>query len=96
MVESPETYIIESSPVDLKGVNMSKPLYNNPHANADIEIVTNREWLATLSDEDFARQVLDVARTCQIDFTKKKCARIQEQERMFINWLKSQTFYTKM
>lgn len=73
---------------------MAKLVYN-PIPNTDIEIGTNREWLATLTDEEFAREVLDVARMIQIDFTKGKSAKIKDQERSFVNWLKAQTFYTK-
>lgn len=74
---------------------MSKLIYN-PIPNTDIEIGTNRQWLETLTDEEFAEQVMDVARTVLFDFTKKNYkVTTKDQERSFANWLKAQTFYTK-
>ncbi len=74
---------------------MSKIVYN-PIANTDIEIGTNRQWLETLTDEEFAEQVMDIARMVLFDFTKKNYkVTVKDQERSFANWLKAQTFYTK-
>ena len=72
---------------------MAKNLMYNPVGDGDFEIVTNREYLNTLTDEEFAREVLDVARVCQIDFTKSKTMKIKDQERSFVSWLKAQKVY---
>lgn len=70
---------------------------HDPLKNAEIEIGTNRQWLETLTDEQFAEQVLDVARTVLFDFTKKNYkVTVKDQEKSFVNWLKAQTFYTKV
>ena len=59
--------------------------------SGDIEIMTNREWLSTLTDEEFAEQVMDVARVCLFDFTKKNFkVTTKDQERSFAKWLKAQ------
>lgn len=71
----------------------NKNLTYNP-VDGDFEIVTNREWLATLSDEEFAKEVLDVTRCVCTDFTGKTLkVAFKNQERSFANWLKAQKVY---
>ncbi len=59
--------------------------------NSEIEIGTNREWLNTLSDEEFAEQVIDVVKTCLFDFSKRSHWKlsVKAQEQSFCNWLKA-------
>ena len=59
----------------------------------DLQIKTNREWLQSLSDEEFAEQILDVTRTVLFDFTKKNYkVTVKDQEKSVVKWLKAQRF----
>ncbi len=77
---------------------MEKKINYDPISNLDLDfdVLTNREWLNSLSDEKFAEEVIDFVRTLLTDFTRRSHKlTVKDYERSFVNWLKSQKFVIK-
>ena len=67
-----------------------------PNHDIDFDIMTIREYLNTLSDKEYAEEVMDYARTLLAEFSRSsRPLTVKDQDFRFSIWLKSQKIVLK-